>query len=32
MLAENAMMDACMVTNPRRPVKKDIEAIYEKAF
>lgn len=31
-LAENAMLDACMVTNPRKPTGKDIEAIYEKAF
>ena len=31
-LAEHAMQDACMVTNPRRPESKDIEAIYEKAF
>ena len=31
-LAENAMQDACMVTNPRKPNRKDIEAIYEKAF
>lgn len=31
-LARNAMNDACMVTNPRRPSQKDIEAIYEKAF
>lgn len=32
LLADSAMMDACMVTNPRLPDKKDIEAIYEKAF
>ncbi|HOW54513.1 MAG TPA: iron-containing alcohol dehydrogenase [Syntrophorhabdaceae bacterium] len=31
-LAENAMQDACMVTNPRKPNRKDIEEIYEKAF
>lgn len=31
-LAENAMQDACMVTNPRKPNGKDIEEIYEKAF
>ena len=31
-LAKHAMEDACMVTNPRRPSQKDIEAIYEKAF
>jgi len=31
-LAEHAMNDACMVTNPRRPSRKDIEEIYVKAF
>ena len=31
-LAENALQDACMVTNPRKPDRKDIEALYEKAF
>lgn len=31
-LAQYAMNDACMVTNPRRPSSRDIEAIYEKAF
>jgi len=31
-LAAKAMRDACMVTNPRRPAQRDIEAIYEKAF
>lgn len=31
-LADNAMKDACMATNPRRPTRKDIEEIYEKAF
>jgi alcohol dehydrogenase class IV len=31
-LAKNAMQDACMVTNPRRPVQRDIEVIYEKAL
>jgi alcohol dehydrogenase len=31
-LARKAMRDACMVTNPRRPTRKDIEAIYEKAL
>jgi len=31
-LAGNAMQDACMVTNPRRPSRRDIEGIYEKAF
>jgi len=31
-LAENAMQDACMVTNPRKPDQSDIEAIYEQAI
>ena len=31
-LAENAMNDPCMVTNPRRPTQKEIEAVYEEAF
>jgi alcohol dehydrogenase class IV len=31
-LAYNAMHDACMVTNPRRPVQRDIEELYERAF
>ena len=31
-LAEKAMQDACMVTNPRRPTQRDIEVIYEKAL
>lgn len=31
-LAQKAMKDACMVTNPRRPTAQDIEAIYEKAL
>jgi alcohol dehydrogenase len=31
-LAENAIQDACMVTNPRKPSQGDIEAIYEEAF
>lgn len=31
-LVENAMLDACMVTNPRTPCRKDIEELYEKAF
>ncbi len=31
-LAESSMQDACMVTNPRRPNREDIEGIYEKAF
>jgi alcohol dehydrogenase class IV len=31
-LAEKAMQDACMVTNPRRPTQQDIETIYENAL
>jgi alcohol dehydrogenase class IV len=31
-LAEKAMRDTCMVTNPRRPTLLDIEVIYEKAL
>ena len=31
-LARKAMQDACMVTNPRRPVQQDIEVIYERAL
>ncbi len=31
-LAQKAMKDACMVTNPRRPTAQDIKAIYEKAL
>lgn len=31
-LAVNAMRDACMVTNPRRPTGVDIEKIYEYAL
>lgn len=31
-LAENAMRDACMVTNPRRPNQNDIEELYERAL
>lgn len=31
-LAENAMFDACIVTNPRRPSRRDVEELYEKAF
>ena len=30
-LARKAMLDACMVTNPRRPTQQEIEAIYERA-
>ena len=31
-LARKAMKDPCIVTNPRRPRQKDIEAIYEEAL
>ena len=31
-LVERAMTDPCLFTNPRRPRKRDIEALYEKAF
>jgi alcohol dehydrogenase len=31
-LAEKAMQDPCMVTNPRIPTQRDIEAIYEEAL
>ncbi len=31
-LARKAMDDACMVTNPCRPARRDIEAIYEAAL
>jgi len=31
-LAEKALSDPCMVTNPRRPNKRDIELIYEEAL
>ncbi len=31
-LARKAMNDPCMVTNPRRPTQRDIEAIYEAAY
>jgi len=31
-LASNAMMDACMVTNPIRPNQRDVEVIYEEAL
>ncbi|MDP4173654.1 MAG: alcohol dehydrogenase-like regulatory protein ErcA [Bacteroidota bacterium] len=31
-LAKNAMHDICVVTNPRKPVEKDIEVIYEEAL
>ncbi|HNY27283.1 MAG TPA: iron-containing alcohol dehydrogenase [Candidatus Sumerlaeota bacterium] len=31
-LAENALHDPCMVTNPRRPTQRDIEVVYEEAM
>jgi alcohol dehydrogenase len=31
-LAQGAMQDACMVTNPRRPTENEIERIFENAF
>ena len=31
-LAKNALNDACMVTNPRRPNQRDIEFVYEEAL
>lgn len=31
-LAQKALKDPCMVTNPRRPNQRDIEAIYEEAL
>ncbi len=31
-LAQKAIKDACMVTNPRRPTQRDIEVIYEEAL
>lgn len=31
-LSKNAINDICVVTNPRRPIKKDIEVIYEEAL
>jgi alcohol dehydrogenase class IV len=31
-LAKNALNDACMVTNPRRPNQRDIEVVYEEAL
>lgn len=31
-LAQKAMKDPCMATNPRRPKQKDIEALYEEAL
>ncbi len=31
-LAEHALSDACLVTNPRRPNRRDLEVIYEEAL
>jgi alcohol dehydrogenase class IV len=31
-LAENALRDVCMATNPRRPIRQEIEAIYASAL
>lgn len=31
-LAQKAIKDACMVTNPRRPTPRDIEVVYEEAL
>lgn len=31
-LAEKAMNDSCMATNPRRPTKRDVEVIFEEAL
>ncbi len=31
-LAQQAMCDACLVTNPRRPSRRDLEVIYEDAL
>ncbi len=31
-LAEKALKDACMVTNPRDPSLRDIEVVYEEAL
>lgn len=31
-LAQKAMNDPCIFTNPRQPARRDLEAIYEKAF
>jgi len=31
-LAENALRDACVVTNPRQPCRRDIEVVYEQAL
>jgi alcohol dehydrogenase class IV len=31
-LAETALNDPCVVTNPRRPSQRDIEVIYEESL
>jgi alcohol dehydrogenase class IV len=31
-LAEKALADPCVATNPRRPTREQIEALYEEAF
>jgi len=31
-LARHAMQDVCMITNPRRPVQRDIETVYEESL
>ncbi len=31
-LAQKALKDACMVTNPRNPTQRDIEVVYEEAL
>ena len=31
-LSLNALNDACLVTNPRRPSLKDVEGLYERAL
>jgi alcohol dehydrogenase class IV len=31
-LAKHALLDACLVTNPRRPDRRDLEVIYEEAL
>jgi alcohol dehydrogenase class IV len=31
-LAAQALGDACLVTNPRRPNRRDLEVIYEEAL
>lgn len=31
-LARHALLDACLVTNPRRPGRRDLEVIYEEAL